>query len=81
MLDRARRILVAVLGSQHVEVARVDQYLAAVIHGRGDRSTALAHAERALAIFARVFPSDHPRTVDARITRDAIAGAEHPDPG
>jgi hypothetical protein len=30
-----------------------------------------------------VFPSDHPRTVDARITRDAIAGAgaEHPDPG
>lgn len=73
-LERARRILVAVLGDEHVEVARVDQYLAVVAHGRGDRPAALAHAERALAICARAFPPDHPRTVDARTTRDAIAG-------
>jgi tetratricopeptide (TPR) repeat protein len=74
VLERARRILVGVLGDQHVEVARVDQYLAVVAHGRGDRPAALAHAERALAICARAFPPDHPRTVDARTTRDAIAG-------
>jgi tetratricopeptide (TPR) repeat protein len=73
VLERARRILIAVLDDQHVEVARVDQYLAVVAHGRGDRTAALAHAERAFSICERTFPPDHPRTVDARTTRDALA--------
>jgi tetratricopeptide (TPR) repeat protein len=74
VLARAREILVEVLGADNVEVARVEQYLAVMEHGRGNASTALAHAERALAICERAFPSEHPRLIDARHTRDTIAG-------
>jgi len=73
VLTRARTILATLLDDDHVEVARIDEYLAIVAHHRGDRATALALAERALAACTRTFGADHPRTRDARATRDAVA--------
>ena len=77
VLARARSILVATLGSEHPEVARVDHYRAVAAYGAGDRATALARSARALAVCERRLLPDHPLTEDVRATREAIRDSLH----